>query len=88
MWKRIGITVFPLKSTPWALSAAITRLTWIFSLGVGEGVPQRESWRAGADVAALNSVPVAAFAARHAHAEDRRNSRRFTADLQGSIAQE
>ena len=40
MWKRTGTTVVPRKLMRCARSAVTTRLAWIFSLGVGGGVPQ------------------------------------------------
>src|SRR5665809_38923 len=82
MWKRTGITVLPRKLTRCALSALTTRLAWIFSLGVGSGVPHRENFGATAGVSwAKRASTLAVAVAKQAQADDIRNSRRFTTYL-------
>ena len=69
--ERTGTTVWPRKLTRCVRSAVNTRLAWIFSLGVGGGVPQRSSFAAGAASCANRGSILAVAPAKQARADDR-----------------
>src|SRR6185437_3366077 len=86
MCQRTGTGVEPRKLMRCARSALTTRLAWIFAAGVGGGVAQSRFGAASASWANSGLIlAVAVAVAKQAHAQDMRNSRRFTTNLPNGL---